>query len=654
MSDQNKQYDSNSIKVLKGLEPVRTRPGMYIGSTGPEGLHHMIWEIVDNSIDEAMAGFATTVKLVIKADGSILVDDDGRGIPVQIHEETKKSTVETVMTVLHAGGKFDNDSYKVSGGLHGVGASVVNALSSWFKVWVSKDHQEHFIEFKDGGVPQEDLKVIGASDKKNGTRIQFFPDFTIMEETPWDEAKIINRLKELAYLNKGIKITFHSEITQKQFEWCFDGGLREYIKEINAQKEPLFEEIVYGDKTSLVPAITGNAKSGATKIEYSIRCEFAFQYNKTYNASIHTFCNNINTSEGGTHEEGFSLALVRIINNYAIDKKWIKDPNKDKVNKEDISEGLAAIISIKHPNPQYEGQTKKKLGNSEVRKFVNTVVSEIFEKFLLENPEKAEQIIKKILTAAETRKRSQEFREATRRKSPFETNSLPGKLADCSSRDASVTELYLVEGDSAGGSAKTGREREFQAILPLKGKILNVEKSNSTKVFGTAEIIDIITAIGCGTLNDYNVEKLRYNKIIIMTDADVDGAHIRTLLLTFFFRYMKNLILDGHIYIAQPPLYKFTVAKSSRYAYSEEELEAFKAEVPSGRFNIQRYKGLGEMNPDQLWETTMDPKNRILLKVSIDDAIKADQIFSLLMGDEVPPRKQFIEENAEYVKNIDI
>lgn len=652
MSD--KQYDSSSIKVLKGLEPVRTRPGMYIGSTGPEGLHHMIWEIVDNSIDEAMAGFATSVRLTIKSDGSILVEDDGRGIPVETHEETKKSTVETVLTILHAGGKFDNDSYKVSGGLHGVGASVVNALSSWFKVWVSKNHQEHFIEFKNGGVPQCELTIIGQSEKKNGTKIQFFPDFTIMEEGPWDESKIINRLKELAYLNKGIKIFFHSELTNKNHEWCFEGGLQEYVREINAQKEPLFEEIVYGDKTEMVPVMVGNAKSGPTKTEYLIRCEFAFQYNKTYNASIHTFCNNINTSEGGTHEEGFSLALVRIINNYAIDKKWIKDPNKDKVNKEDILEGLAAIISIKHPNPQYEGQTKKKLGNSEVRKFVNSAVSEVFEKFLLENPIIAEQMIKKILAAAETRKRSQEFKEATRRKSPFESNSLPGKLADCSSKDASVTELYLVEGDSAGGSAKTGREREFQAILPLKGKILNVEKSNSSKVFATTEIIDIITAIGCGTINEYNPEKLRYNKIIIMTDADVDGAHIRTLLLTFFFRYMKNLITDGHIYIAQPPLYKFTSGKSIRYAYNEEDLERFKQEVPSGRYGIQRYKGLGEMNPDQLWETTMDPKNRILLQVSIDDAIKADEIFSLLMGDEVPPRKQFIEENAEYVKNIDI
>lgn len=646
-------YDNNSIKVLKGLEPVRTRPGMYIGSTGPEGLHHMIWEIVDNSIDEAMAGFATTVKLIIKSDGSILVEDDGRGIPIEIHSETKKSTVETVLTVLHAGGKFDNDSYKVSGGLHGVGASVVNALSEWFKVWVSKENKEYFIEFKNGGSPIDELKLIGNSEKKNGTKIQFYPDFTIMEESPWDEDKIINRLKELAYLNKGVNIEFTSELTNRNFKWCFDGGLLQYVQEINEQKEPLYDSIIYGDKTEVVQAITGNEKIGISKVDYSIRCEFAFQYNKTYNSSIHTFCNNINTSEGGTHEEGFSLALVRIINNYAIDKKWIKDPNKEKVNKEDVLEGLTAIISIKHPNPQYEGQTKKKLGNSEVRKFVNNVVSELFEKFLLENPNLAEIIIKKIQAAAETRKRSQEFKEATRRKSPFESNSLPGKLADCSSRDASVTELYLVEGDSAGGSAKTGREREFQAILPLKGKILNVEKSNSSKVFSTNEIIDIITAIGCGTMTDYNPEKLRYNKIIIMTDADVDGAHIRILLLTFFFRYMKNLINDGNIYIAQPPLYKFTAGKTIKYAYNDEELERYKAEVPTGRFNIQRYKGLGEMNPEQLWETTMNPENRILLKVTIDDAIKADQWFSLLMGDDVPPRKKFIEENAEYVKNID-
>ena len=652
---ENKQheYDGSSIKVLKGLEPVRTRPGMYIGSTGPEGLHHMIWEIVDNSIDEAMAGYATTVNLTIKKDGSILVEDDGRGIPVDLHAETGKSTVETVLTVLHAGGKFDNESYKVSGGLHGVGASVVNALSEWFKVWVSKNHQEYYLEFKEGGVPVDSLKIIGTSEKANGTKIQFYPDFTIMEEAPWDEEKIITRLKELAYLNKGVIIHFNSELTNRHFEWRFEGGLKEYAEDLNAQKEPLFADIVYGDKTELVKAITGGGKMGATDVEYLIRCEFAFQYNKSYNASIHTFCNNINTAEGGTHEEGFIQALVRIINNYAIDKKLIKDPTKEKVGKEDIIEGLTAIISIKHPNPQYEGQTKKKLGNSEVRKYVNSVVSEVFEKFLLENPEEAKLIVLKTFSAAEARKRSQEAREATRRKSPFESNSLPGKLADCSSRDSSVTELYLVEGDSAGGSAKTGREREFQAILPLKGKILNVEKANSTRVFGSDEIAYMITAIGTGTLNDYNPEKLRYNKIIIMTDADVDGAHIRILLLTFFFRYMKNLIADGHVYVAQPPLYKFTTGKSVRYAYSDEELEQFKLEVPSGRYNIQRYKGLGEMNPEQLWETTMDPKNRILLKVTIEDAIQADKAFTLFMGDDVAPRKEYIEEHAQSVKNID-
>lgn len=653
MSDKKHEYDGSSIKVLKGLEPVRTRPGMYIGSTGSEGLHHMIWEIVDNAIDEVMTGFATTVNVTIKTDGSILVEDDGRGIPVDIHSETKKSTVETVLTVLHAGGKFDNDSYKISGGLHGVGASVVNALSKWFKVWVCKHYDEYFIEFKDGGIPQSELTIIGKSEKEHGTKIQFFPDFTIMEESPWDENKITNRLKELAYLNKGVIINFYSELTDHKFTWCFEGGLKEYVEDLNAQKEVLFPEIIYGDKEERVPVITGNAKTGAEKSDYLIRCEFAFQYNKSYTSSVHTFCNNINTNEGGTHEEGFALALVRIINNYAIEKKMIKDPNKDKVSREDIFEGITAIISIKHPNPQYEGQTKKKLGNSEVRKFVNSVVSVVFEKFILENPEVAKLIVLKILSAAEARKRSQEAREATRRKSPFESNSLPGKLADCSSRDASITELYLVEGDSAGGSAKTGREREFQAILPLKGKILNVEKANSSKVFSSDEIAYMITAIGAGTLNDYNSEKLRYNKVIIMTDADVDGAHIRILLLTFFFRYMKNLILDGHVYIAQPPLYKFSVGKSVRYAYSDEELEQFKLEVPSGRYNIQRYKGLGEMNPDQLWETTMNPENRILLKVTIEDAIEADKAFTLFMGEDVAPRKEFIEEHAEYVKNID-
>lgn len=649
----NKNYDSNSIKVLKGLEAVRTRPGMYIGSTGSQGLHHMIWEIVDNSIDEAMGGFASTVSLVIKKDGSILVEDDGRGIPVEIHSETGKSGVETVLTVLHAGGKFDNDSYKISGGLHGVGASVVNALSEWFRVWVYKENSEYYLEFKNGGIPNGKLEKIGETEKKQGTIIQFFPDFGIMEKSEWEEDKIINRLKELAYLNKGVKVNFHSEISNKTNSWHFDGGLKEYVKDLNSQKEPFFDEIIYGEKQEKVPA-PATGRLGTEKNEYLIRCEIAFQYNKTYNPSIHSFCNNINTVEGGTHEDGFVHAIAKCVNNYAADNKLIKDPATEKVTKEDVVEGLTAIVSIKHPNPQYEGQTKKKLGNSEVRKFVINVTETIFQKFLLENPKEAVLIVQKTFLAAEARKKASKVKEETRRKSPFESNSLPGKLADCSSRDASVTELYIVEGDSAGGSAKTGREREYQAILPLKGKILNVEKSNYEKILSNDEISYMITAIGTGISGSYNRENLRYNKIIIMTDADVDGAHIRILLLTFFFRYMKELIMDGHVYIAQPPLYKFTNGKNISYAYTEEELEKLKASVPSGRYNIQRYKGLGEMNPDQLWETTMDPKNRVLLKVSVEDAIIADKTFTLFMGDDVGPRKEYIEEKAPYVTNLDV
>lgn len=645
-------YDSHSIKVLKGLEAVRTRPGMYIGSTGSQGLHHMIWEIVDNSIDEAMGGFADEINLTIKKDGSVEVEDNGRGIPIEIHEETGKSGVETVLTVLHAGGKFDNESYKISGGLHGVGASVVNALSQWFKVWVVKNNREYYLEFKDGGIPQGKLEPVGEVLKDHGTKIQFFPDFSIMEQADWEEERIINRLKELAYLNKGLTINYFSEISNKKHQWRFDGGLKEYVLDLNAQKEPFFQEIIYGEKQEMVPAPAGG-RLGTEKNEYLIKAEIAFQYNKSYNSSIHSFCNNINTVEGGTHEDGFLFAIVKCINNYATDHKLVKDPNTEKVTKEDVIEGLTAIISIKHPNPQYEGQTKKKLGNSEVRKFMIAVTENIFQKFLLENPEDAVLIVQKTFLAADARKKASKVKEETRRKSPFESNSLPGKLADCSSRDASVTELYIVEGDSAGGSAKSGREREYQAILPLKGKILNVEKSNYEKILSNDEISYMITAIGTGISGSYNRENLRYNKIIIMTDADVDGAHIRILLLTFFFRYMKELIMDGHVYIAQPPLYKFTNGKNVSYAYSDNELEKLKAEVPSGRYNIQRYKGLGEMNPEQLWETTMDPKNRVLLQVSIDDAVAADKAFTLFMGDDVAPRKEYIEEKAPYVKNID-
>ena len=650
--DTTSEYTSESIRVLEGLEAVRIRPGMYIGSTGEKGLHHMIWEIVDNSIDEAMAGFATTVELTICKDGSIKVEDDGRGIPVDKHEKTGISTVETVLTVLHAGGKFDNSSYKVSGGLHGVGASVVNALSDWMKVWVVINNKEHYVEFKDGGNIVEPLKQIGTNEnKQHGTTIQFFPDFSIMEKFPWDENKITERLKELAYLNKGLTIKFNSEQTGLKETWNFEGGLKEYVKDLNRDKEPLVNDIVYGELTGEVKI--PNAKDANANKTYTIRCEVAFQYNKTYNNSLHSFCNNINTIEGGTHEEGFRLAITKVINRFALEWKYMKEQD-EKISRDDVVEGLTAIISIKHPNPQYEGQTKGKLGNTEVRQFVNQIVTEIFEKYMLENPEEGKIIVQKAMLAMEARKKSHEAREATRRKSPFETNSLPGKLADCSSRDPSLCELFIVEGDSAGGSAKSGREREFQAILPLKGKIINVEKAATDKIFKNEEILNMITAIGAGVGPEFNIEKLRYNRIIIMTDADVDGSHIRILMLTFFYRYMTQLINNGNIFIAQPPLYKVSWSKTIKYAYTEEELSQYKQEAGNAKVNIQRYKGLGEMNPSQLWETTMDPRNRVLLKVTLDDAILADKMFSMLMSDDVAPRKEFITDNAKYVKNVDI
>lgn len=646
-SSKSKSYTSDSIKILEGLEAVRKRPGMYIGSTDIKGLHHMIWEIVDNSIDEAMGGYATTIDVAVTKEGSIRVVDDGRGIPVEKHPKTKKSTVETVLTVLHAGGKFDNESYKVSGGLHGVGASVVNALSSYMKVWVYRDSKEHYIEFRDGGKPLHDLKIINEkASKKHGTTIEFYPDYTIMEKAEFDQTTIIDRLKQLAYLNKGIKINFVDERDSYKESFHFEGGIKQWVEELNVEKEALTPTIVYGEKEESVKAANSNDK-------YSIKVEIAFQYNKTYNNSTFTFCNNINTTEGGSHEEGFKFALSKVINKFAIEKKLLKDSD-EKIAKEDAIEGLTAIVSIKHPNPQYEGQTKRKLGNSEVRPLVNNITTDIFEKYLLENPDDATIIIKKCLLAMEARKKSFDAREATRRKSPFESNSLPGKLADCSTKDREISELYIVEGDSAGGSAKLGRDRVYQAILPLKGKILNVEKAKSDRIFGNEEIINLITAIGAGVGPEFKVDKLRYNKIIIMTDADVDGAHIRILLLTFLYRYMLPLVENGNVYIAQPPLYKFSVGKSVKYAYDEKTLEEYKKESSKSKYTVQRYKGLGEMNPDQLWETTMDPTNRILLKVTIDDALKADKNFSLLMGDDVAPRKEFIEKNAKYVKNLDI
>lgn len=646
-TSKSKNYNSESIKILEGLEAVRKRPGMYIGSTDIKGLHHMIWEIVDNSIDEAMGGYANKIDVTVSKEGSIIVADNGRGIPVEKHPKTKKSTVETVLTVLHAGGKFDNDSYKVSGGLHGVGASVVNALSSYMKVWVYRESKEHYIEFRDGGKPQHELKITNNNASiKHGTIIEFFPDFTIMEKAEFDQTTIVDRLKQLAFLNKGIKINFVDERDNFKETFHYEGGIKQWVEELNAEKEALVHTIIYGEQEETVKAANSNEK-------YSIKVEIAFQYNKTYNNSTFTFCNNINTTEGGSHEEGFKFALSKVINKFAVEKKLLKD-NDEKVSKEDSIEGLTAIVSIKHPNPQYEGQTKRKLGNSEVRPLVNNITTEIFEKYFLENPDDATIIIKKCLLAMEARKKSFEAREATRRKSPFESNSLPGKLADCSTKDREISELYIVEGDSAGGSAKLGRDRVYQAILPLKGKILNVEKAKSEKIFGNEEIINLITAVGAGVGPEFKLEKLRYNKIIIMTDADVDGSHIRILLLTFLYRYMLPLVENGNVYIAQPPLYKFSVGKTSKYAYDEKTLEEYKKEASKSKYSVQRYKGLGEMNPDQLWETTMDPTNRILLKVTVDDALKADKNFSLLMGDDVAPRKEFIEKNAKYVKNLDI
>ncbi|WP_462216089.1 DNA topoisomerase (ATP-hydrolyzing) subunit B [Mycoplasmoides genitalium] len=650
MEENNKAniYDSSSIKILEGLEAVRKRPGMYIGSTGEEGLHHMIWEIVDNSIDEAMGGFASFVKLTLEDNFVTRVEDDGRGIPVDIHPKTNRSTVETVFTVLHAGGKFDNDSYKVSGGLHGVGASVVNALSSSFKVWVFRQNKKYFLSFSDGGKVIGDLVQEGNSEKEHGTIVEFVPDFSVMEKSDYKQTVIVSRLQQLAFLNKGIRIDFVDNRKQnpQSFSWKYDGGLVEYIHHLNNEKEPLFNEVIADEKTETVKAVNRDEN-------YTVKVEVAFQYNKTYNQSIFSFCNNINTTEGGTHVEGFRNALVKIINRFAVENKFLKDSD-EKINRDDVCEGLTAIISIKHPNPQYEGQTKKKLGNTEVRPLVNSVVSEIFERFMLENPQEANAIIRKTLLAQEARRRSQEARELTRRKSPFDSGSLPGKLADCTTRDPSISELYIVEGDSAGGTAKTGRDRYFQAILPLRGKILNVEKSNFEQIFNNAEISALVMAIGCGIKPDFELEKLRYSKIVIMTDADVDGAHIRTLLLTFFFRFMYPLVEQGNIFIAQPPLYKVSYSHKDLYMHTDVQLEQWKSQNPNVKFGLQRYKGLGEMDALQLWETTMDPKVRTLLKVTVEDASIADKAFSLLMGDEVPPRREFIEKNARSVKNIDI
>ena len=634
---QQQSYDENQIQVLEGLEAVRKRPGMYIGSTSGKGLHHLVWEIVDNSIDEALAGFCTEINVLIEEDNSITVKDNGRGIPVGIHEKMGRPAVEVIMTVLHAGGKFGGGGYKVSGGLHGVGASVVNALSTVLDVTVHREGKVHFQQFHKG-VPAGDLEVIGETEV-TGTITHFKPDPEIFKETTEYEYEILaNRIRELAFLNRGLKITIEDKRENKRSnEYYYEGGIKSYVEHLNRTREVIHDEPVY---------IEGE-KDGITT-------EVAIQYNDSYTSNIYSFANNIHTYEGGTHEAGFKSALTRVINDYARKNKIFKESD-DNLSGEDVREGITAIISIKHPDPQFEGQTKTKLGNSEVRTVTDSVFSEAFDKFLLENPSVARKIVEKGLMAARARLAAKKARELTRRKSALEISNLPGKLADCSSKDPSISELYIVEGDSAGGSAKQGRDRHFQAILPLRGKIINVEKARLDKILSNNEIRAIITALGTGIGEDFEITKARYHKVVIMTDADVDGAHIRTLLLTFFYRYMRPIIEQGYIYIAQPPLYKIQQGKRIEYAYNDKQLDTYLAEMPElPKPGIQRYKGLGEMNPDQLWETTMNPETRTLLQVTLEDAIDADETFDTLMGDKVEPRRNFIEENAQYVKNLDI
>ena len=637
-----KEYDASQIQVLEGLEAVRKRPGMYIGSTSSEGLHHLVWEIVDNSIDEVLAGFATKIHVIIEKDNSITVIDDGRGIPVDIQAKTGRPAVETVFTVLHAGGKFGGGGYKVSGGLHGVGSSVVNALSTQLDVKVYKEGNVYYQEYRRGAVV-DDLKIIEQTDR-HGTTVHFTPDPEIFTETTeFDFSKLATRIRELAFLNRGMRISIEDKREEEPVinEYHYDGGIKSYVEYLNANKTVIFPEPVY---------LEGE--------QQDIAVEVSMQYTDGYHSNIMSFANNIHTYEGGTHESGFKTALTRVINDYARKQKLMKE-NDDNLTGEDVREGLTAVISIKHPDPQFEGQTKTKLGNSEVRTVTDRLFSEHFMKFLLENPSVGRQIVEKGLLASRARLAAKRAREVTRRKGALEISKLPGKLADCSSNDPEKCELFIVEGDSAGGSAKQGRNREFQAILPIRGKILNVEKASMDKILANEEIRSLFTAMGTGFGEDFDVSKARYHKLVIMTDADVDGAHIRTLLLTLFYRYMRPIVEAGYIYIAQPPLYGVKQGKNITYVQpgknAEEELKQVVASLPaSPKPSVQRYKGLGEMDDHQLWETTMDPSNRMMARVSVDDAIAADQIFEMLMGDRVEPRRAFIEENAHYVKNLDI
>ena len=634
-----KDYNADSIQVLEGLEAVRKRPGMYIASTSSKGLHHLVWEIVDNSIDEAMAGYATHIEVTIGLNNIITVKDDGRGIPVDIHPKTGKSTVETIYTVLHAGGKFGGGGYKVSGGLHGVGASVVNALSDYLEVKVYKNGKIYFQRFEQGGAPKEPLKIIGECDpNRTGTTVTFKPDPEIFTETTiFDYDVLKTRLEELAYLNKGLKIYLIDERVEpnKKEEFCYDGGLVQYVEKLNKNK----------DTINQIVDVTGT--------ENDISIEVAFQYNDGYLSNIYSFVNNIVTPEGGTHEEGVRRALTRIINKYAQNNKFLKEKD-DPLTGEDVREGLTMIVSCKHPNPQFEGQTKTKLGNSEVRSIADKIFSEQFERFLLENPNEAKMIMDKSLLAARARIAAKKAREITRKPAGLEISSLPGKLADCSSKDPTISELYLVEGNSAGGSAKDGRDSITQAILPLRGKVLNVEKSRLDKILANNEIISMITAIGTGIGEEFNINKLRYHKIVIMTDADVDGSHIRILLLTFFYRYFKPLIEGGYIYAACPPLYRISHGKTVKYVQTDQEKNDYLESIGNVKVSIQRNKGLGEMDATELWETTMNKENRTLLQLTVEDAVLADRTLTELMGEDVAPRKVFLEENAKYVSNLDI
>lgn len=629
-------YDAEQIQILEGLDAVRKRPSMYIGTTSNEGLHHLIWEITDNSIDEALAGYCDHIEVIMEKDNSITVKDDGRGIPINIHQDTGRPAVEVIMTVLHAGGKFGGGGYKVSGGLHGVGAAVVNALSSKLEVSVHRDGKIHYLAFKKG-IPQGDIEIIGDTDI-TGTVTNFKPDTEIFTETTVFDYDILEqRLRELAFLNKNLMITLVDERTDVEpVTYCYEGGIRSYVEYMNRTKDVLHDPIY------------------AEGEDQDIQVEVAIQYNDGFASNLYSFANNIHTHEGGTHEFGFRTALTRAINDYARKNNLFNegDPN---LSGEDVREGMTAIVSIKHTDPQFEGQTKTKLGNSEVRTVTDAVFSSEFSKFLFENPSIGKAIVEKGLMASRARMAAKQARELTRRKSALEISNLPGKLADCSSKDAEISELYIVEGDSAGGSAKQGRDRHFQAILPLRGKILNVEKARLDRILTNAEVRAMITALGTGIGEDFDITKARYHKIIIMTDADVDGAHIRTLLLTFFYRFMRPIIEHGYVYIAQPPLFQIKQGRAVYYTYTDEQLEQKLAELSkTPKPGLQRYKGLGEMNATQLWETTMNPESRTLLQVRLKDAIEADEVFNILMGDKVEPRREFIEDNAQYVQNLDV